>query len=322
MGCCTSQPEGPVQLTLQASKAAAATAGGVRDAGGGTDYVAEGVVTVADAADSDTVGSGVRREAQSGARGNESETAEAAVASSNTPYLLLHRNTASQPSSDGNSKNGRGQALSFSSTTSTTGSISSTSTSGSLQFPGSVAADTSTSAANNANSEAGAIPVEPRSRGVLASPATHQDSPAARRLSPAEPPHTRQHPQRLDLRQSLAARMISSSMAVSEHQAANFIMLQYRELQPEDFELLCNLDEAVPRRGTAPRSLLQSFRRVPSQECGSDECRVCLRSLAGETQVLMLPCGHAFHEQCITKWACEYRGDCPLCGQSLISDKK
>lgn len=142
-----------------------------------------------------------------------------------------------------------------------------------------------------------------------AAPVASQDSPVR-----ASGPSTPSQPSRVDFRQSLVARM--NHMAISEHQATRFIMLQYRDLRPEDFELLCNLDETLPRRGTADERLLQVLPRGVPQH--ATECRVCLEPVAPTDTLLMLPCQHEFHPACITKWACEYRGDCPLCGKSLL----
>lgn len=148
------------------------------------------------------------------------------------------------------------------------------------------------------------------STGDVATSQVSQDSPC-RRSGPSTPS---QPSLRMDFRQSLVARI--NNMAISEHQATSFIMLQYRDLRPEDFELLCNLDETLPRRGMAEERLLQMMPRVLPQN--ATECRVCLECVAPNEKLLMLPCGHEFHPECITKWACEYRGDCPLCGESLL----
>jgi len=107
------------------------------------------------------------------------------------------------------------------------------------------------------------------------------------------------------------------SLALNESQATSFVMLQYRDLRPEDFELLCNLDESVPRRGTVSPSRIASFPVRKACDCHVTECRVCLEALGPNEDVLVLPCGHGFHPHCITKWACEFRGDCPLCGKSV-----
>jgi len=48
------------------------------------------------------------------------------------------------------------------------------------------------------------------------------------------------------------------------------------------------------------------------------ECCICLTSFASPTVVVRTPCGHYFHEQCLTRW-CQRSVSCPLC-KSLIAD--
>mmetsp|Transcript_102653 Transcript_102653/g.319890 ORF Transcript_102653/g.319890 Transcript_102653/m.319890 type:complete len:255 (+) Transcript_102653:85-849(+) len=94
-------------------------------------------------------------------------------------------------------------------------------------------------------------------------------------------------------------------------------MLQYRDLRPEDFDLLSKLDEGVPRRGTAPLSLVERLPRVRARASGSAECGVCLAGFASDIEVVQLPCRHSFHTECISKWLTEFRSTCPLCATSV-----
>lgn len=43
----------------------------------------------------------------------------------------------------------------------------------------------------------------------------------------------------------------------------------------------------------------------------SDECVICLCGFRG-TKGITLPCGHAFHTECIMQWW-EYNQHCPIC---------
>jgi len=90
-------------------------------------------------------------------------------------------------------------------------------------------------------------------------------------------------------------------------------MLQYRDLRPEDFDLLSKLDEGVPRRGTAPPGLVERLPRMRARNCGSAECGVCLAAFSPDLEVVRLPCRHAFHTECISRWLTEFRSTCPLC---------
>jgi len=94
------------------------------------------------------------------------------------------------------------------------------------------------------------------------------------------------------------------------------IDLMYRDLEPEDFERLCRLDERLPRR-TAQRNLVESLPRMQAKATVSTECGVCLADFEHTTQVAQLPCQHAFHPQCIAKWLTQCKNACPLCSAPI-----
>uniref|UniRef100_A0A6U9AJC4 RING-type E3 ubiquitin transferase n=1 Tax=Zooxanthella nutricula TaxID=1333877 RepID=A0A6U9AJC4_9DINO len=95
--------------------------------------------------------------------------------------------------------------------------------------------------------------------------------------------------------------------------------LMYRELKPEDYEVLSKLDEAVPKTDIVQRSLVDGLPQARAADLGADECGVCLAKLDGAELVSKLPCQHAFHPQCIGKWLTQCKNSCPLC--SLPIDK-
>lgn len=91
--------------------------------------------------------------------------------------------------------------------------------------------------------------------------------------------------------------------------------LQYRDVTPEDYELLCLLDDEVPKKGRrTPEAFLASMARCRAGDCGASECQVCLMAIDADTQVIRLPCQHvAYHPDCISEWLTRYSGVCPLC---------
>lgn len=91
------------------------------------------------------------------------------------------------------------------------------------------------------------------------------------------------------------------------------IDIMYRDLSPEDFEALCKLDERVPRRNTAQRNLVDGLPRTLAKDSGSTECGVCLGELEPNSSVVQLPCKHAFHPACVTRWLTQCKNTCPLC---------
>lgn len=95
------------------------------------------------------------------------------------------------------------------------------------------------------------------------------------------------------------------------------IEIMYRDLCPEDFEKLCKLDERIPKRDTAQRNLVDRLPRMMAKECNATECRVCLAELEPNAMVVKLPCQHAFHPNCISKWLTQCKNTCPLCSNPI-----
>jgi len=95
--------------------------------------------------------------------------------------------------------------------------------------------------------------------------------------------------------------------------APELVRLQFRELTPEDYELLCLLDESVPKNGTAPQSLVARLPAVFARDCGVTKCHVCLAELPPLTRLVQLPCRHAFHPECASRWLTQFNASCPLC---------
>lgn len=92
----------------------------------------------------------------------------------------------------------------------------------------------------------------------------------------------------------------------------------YRDLGPEDFEMLCKLDENVPRRNTARRDSVDQLPRVAAQELEAGAtCGVCLSEFESSERVVRLPCRHTFHAKCISKWLTQYKDTCPLCSAPI-----
>lgn len=48
------------------------------------------------------------------------------------------------------------------------------------------------------------------------------------------------------------------------------------------------------------------------------DCVICLETFDESDFLVMLPCKHAFHKQCIQEWF-KFRFTCPLCNQQFIT---
>lgn len=98
-----------------------------------------------------------------------------------------------------------------------------------------------------------------------------------------------------------------------------------RELTPEDYELLLQLDEAVSKPQTRLCSAAQVERfplitlPVLHAKTESDdeptECGACLCPFEGGDSVRQLPCcpRALFHPECIAQWLIETKNTCPAC---------
>lgn len=89
----------------------------------------------------------------------------------------------------------------------------------------------------------------------------------------------------------------------------NAALLQFRDITPQDYDLLCALDENVPSRTCMPAEFIEN---LPVGECGK-ECGVCLMTIEEDEDPRVLPCTmkHQFHFECIKKWLTE-KNTCPL----------
>jgi len=104
---------------------------------------------------------------------------------------------------------------------------------------------------------------------------------------------------------------------LSEEEALD---LMSRELTPEDFEKLCKLDESVPRRNTAQKDLVERLPKVLGRDLaakGCSDCGICLLPLPTCAFAKELPCKHAFHAACISKWLTQFKNTCPLCNAPI-----
>ena len=99
---------------------------------------------------------------------------------------------------------------------------------------------------------------------------------------------------------------------------ANFLLsLQFREVTPEDYELLLRLDESVPTKTVSDRKLASLREDSTTEEHVYESCGVCMENYeVGQTRKI-LPCQHAFHSNCIETWLGQSSNKCPLDGRDV-----
>lgn len=56
----------------------------------------------------------------------------------------------------------------------------------------------------------------------------------------------------------------------------------------------------------------------PQSRYFQSECVVCLEDYVAGDRVMSLPCGHEFHEACITPWLTTRRRTCPICKGDIV----
>ena len=78
------------------------------------------------------------------------------------------------------------------------------------------------------------------------------------------------------------------------------------------YEALLTLDEGNVKRGLSDLELRSLKRRTAGPGDSKEACGICLAAYAPRAPLLACPCGHAFHEECVTQWLSQNRS-CPTC---------
>lgn len=98
--------------------------------------------------------------------------------------------------------------------------------------------------------------------------------------------------------------------------------LQTRDISPEDFQVLLELDEQVPKKTLSKDDVAQFIRVKFVEGMESVDCGVCLCDVEVGEEFVKLPCKHTFHDECITRWLTEYNTKCPFkCNENLKKTK-
>jgi len=92
--------------------------------------------------------------------------------------------------------------------------------------------------------------------------------------------------------------------------------LFFREITPEDYELLLLLDERVKKKTTLNRKKVDNLPNACPRQFLGETCTVCLLPFEASDRVAMLPCRHFYHRNCVAQWLLS-RAVCPLCGAEV-----
>ena len=111
----------------------------------------------------------------------------------------------------------------------------------------------------------------------------------------------------------------TNSCLENKQTTSTVVSLQYRDLTPEDYELLLALDDVVPKKTISTEKLGQIERKsvpVHMQEEGY-LCCICLDAL-GEFMKQLPTCEHCFHVHCIDAWLSNQADVCPIDQQKIV----
>nr|CAJ2467824.1 unnamed protein product [Leishmania braziliensis] len=93
--------------------------------------------------------------------------------------------------------------------------------------------------------------------------------------------------------------------------------LQYREINPEDYDALLTLDndKRRPLGEEELRGLSVEYFSLRARR--NDSCPVCLCGFGASSRCIALPCGHTMHHKCGFKWFSELSDVCPIDNQKV-----
>ncbi|KPI86466.1 hypothetical protein ABL78_4450 [Leptomonas seymouri] len=88
--------------------------------------------------------------------------------------------------------------------------------------------------------------------------------------------------------------------------------LQYREINPEDYEMLVSLDSGKAKK--LPPHVLSKLPLLKYDLCrsGNQCCPICQQNYCDQDVCLALPCGHTMHRECGRCWLSQYSDECPI----------
>ncbi|XP_031561845.1 uncharacterized protein LOC116297703 [Actinia tenebrosa] len=102
----------------------------------------------------------------------------------------------------------------------------------------------------------------------------------------------------------------------SEHFVLTLISLQDREITPEDFDLLLQLDSFVEVK-TVPKAVIDRMKTEKVENEMENPCMICMEEYEMGETLKYLKCGHFFHSSCIRTWLTVNSDKCPLDGQEV-----
>lgn len=88
--------------------------------------------------------------------------------------------------------------------------------------------------------------------------------------------------------------------------------LQYREINPEDYETLLHLDTTPTETLTRAELGRLPVEAFVLRERINEACPICLVSFTADSACVVLPCCHVLHQRCGMRWFSKYSAVCPV----------
>ncbi|XP_057306482.1 uncharacterized protein LOC130644769 [Hydractinia symbiolongicarpus] len=105
----------------------------------------------------------------------------------------------------------------------------------------------------------------------------------------------------------------STTLTLHNKKLQLLVDLQYREVMPEDYELLLLLDNTVLPNVASNKTMNQLETTEAREKVLGDLCVICVEDILKGQQVIVLPkCEHIFHADCITIWLTTASDRCPI----------
>ena len=109
----------------------------------------------------------------------------------------------------------------------------------------------------------------------------------------------------------------NSAVKLDDQSFINLLIeLQNREITPEDYDLLVQLDCSVKPK-TLSKAKIDSLHSDNVTNATDDICSICIEDYISGDMRRFLACGHHFHDHCIRTWLSITSNRCPIDGKEV-----
>jgi len=103
--------------------------------------------------------------------------------------------------------------------------------------------------------------------------------------------------------------LIDTGLSLKEQAAQLIIDLQFRDIQPEDYDVLLLLDDTIQQKVSTNGTV----KNLPRVQIENQTCVICFEVINLHENASQLPkCKHIFHFDCITTWLTTASDRCPI----------